>query len=69
MPLLQKVPKRDDGVAEIVADYGFMGDGETKCLPILVLKDRVHDRLAATYVDSKGTSTYAVKFVRNFLKE
>jgi len=33
------------------------------------LRDRSYDRIAATYVNSKGITPYAVKIVQNFLRE
>ena len=37
--------------------------------PILVAKDDKTQSLAATFVDAKGGTPYAVKFLANFLKQ
>ena len=55
----------------ISCDYTFMtvnseDDGRAK--PILVMKDSRTTSVAATFVDAKGPTPYAVKYFSNFLK-
>ena len=46
------------------------GDGEEdRAKPILVAKDDRTQSVAATFVDAKGATPYAVKFLANFLKQ
>ena len=44
------------------------GVEDERVKPILVVKDERTQSLAATFVDSKGATPYAVKFAANFLK-
>ena len=67
----QRVPEgREDetAVPTIVCDYGFLGQDDGKCMPILIIKDRRTKRPAATFVQSKGVDAYAVKFFSAFLE-
>ena len=63
--------KRDDGLPIIASDYTFMttdGKEDGRAKPILVIKDSRTLSVAATFVDAKGPTPYAVKFFANFLK-
>ena len=44
-----------------------MGQDDGKCMPMLCLKDKRTKRLAATFVPSKGTDAYAIKFFAGFI--
>ena len=54
-------------VPTIVSDYGFMGQDDGKCMPMLCIKDKKTKRVAATFVTAKGVDAYAVKFFVNFM--
>ena len=63
--------RAQDGLPVIASDYTFMSqsgaeDGRAK--PILVVKDSRTSSVAATFVDAKGPTPYAVKYFTNFLK-
>ena len=63
--------KASDELATISRDYTWMTrdgkeDGKTK--PILVIRDSRTLAVAATFVDAKGPTPYAVKFMANFIK-
>ena len=61
-------PEEDDtAVPTIMSDYGFMGQDDGKCLPILCIKDRRTKRVAATFLEAKGNTPYGQKFFENFL--
>ena len=58
-------------VPTIVLDYAFMSrsdEDDERLRPILVMKDERTQMVAATFVDSKGATPYAVKFAAAFLK-
>jgi len=57
-----------EGEPEVTLDYGFLGEDDGKCMPMLVILDRQTKSVAATFVDAKGCTPYAVKFVRNFYR-
>ena len=55
----------------ISCDYTFMtvnGEDDGRAKPILVMKDSRTTSVAATFVDAKGPTPYAVKYFSNFLK-
>ena len=60
-----------DGIPTIFRDYCFMtanGEDDRRSKPILVLKDSKTSCVAATFVDGKGPTPYAVKYFSQFLK-
>ena len=53
-------------------DYAFMSrsdEDDERLRPTLVVKDERTQMVAATFVDSKGATPYAVKFAAAFLKK
>ena len=63
--------RSQDGIPMISCDYTFMtlnGVDDGKAKPILVMKDSRTTSVAATFVDAKGPTPYAVKYFSNFLK-
>ena len=64
--------QREQNLVPTVAfDYAFMSRSDKddeRLKPILVLKDERTQMVAATFVDSKGATPYAVKFAAAFLK-
>ena len=64
--------QREQNLVPTVAfDYAFMSRSDKddeRLRPILVLKDERTQMVAATFVDSKGATPYAVKFAAAFLK-
>ena len=60
--------KEDDtGTPMVASDYGFIGN-EEECLPILITKDRKYQTIHASFVDAKGPTDYAVKYLANVYK-
>eukprot|EP00435_Cladocopium_sp_Y103_P007713 s12_g2.t1 len=58
-------------VPTIVLDYAVMSrsdEDDERLRPILVMKDEKTQMVAATFVDSKGATPFAVKFAAAFLK-
>ena len=66
----RSVPKdeQETAVAEFISDFGFMGQDDGKCMPLLVLKDTKTKRVAYSFVQAKGLDPYAVKFTAMFLQ-
>ena len=63
--------RAQDGLPVIASDYTFMsqsGAEDSRAKPILVVKDSRTSSVAATFVDAKGPTPYAVKYFTNFLK-
>ena len=63
--------RAQDGLPVIPSDYTFMSQGgveDGRAKPILVVKDSRTSSVAATFVDAKGPTPYAVKYFANFLK-
>ena len=63
--------RAQDGLPVIASDYTFMSQGgaeDGRAKPILVVKDSRTSSVAATFVDAKGPTPYAVKYFANFLK-
>ena len=63
--------RSQDGIPMISCDYTFMtvnGEDDGRAKPILVMKDSRTTSVAATFVDAKGSTPYAVKYFSNFLK-
>ena len=64
--------QREQNLVPTVAfDYAFMShsdEDDERLRPILVVKDERTQMVAATFVDSKGVTPYAVKFAAAFLK-
>ena len=63
--------RSQDGLPTIACDYTYMtvnGVEDERAKPILVIKDSKTWSVAATFVDQKGPTTYAVKYFSNFLK-
>lgn len=63
--------RSQDGLPTIACDYTHMtanGEEDERAKPILVIKDSKTWSVAATFVDQKGPTTYAVKYFSNFLK-
>ena len=63
--------RAQDGIPMISCDYTFMtvnGEEDGRAKPILVIKDSRTTSVAATFVDAKGPTPYAVKYFSNFLK-
>ena len=63
--------RSQDGIPVISCDYTFMmvnGEDDGRAKPILVMKDSRTKSVAATFVDAKGPTPYAVKYFSNFLK-
>ena len=65
-----KEQKAKSLVPTVAMDYTFMArsEEEDRVKPILVVKDEKTQAVAATFVDAKGATPYAVKFTSNFLK-
>ena len=64
-----KAPAEDEtAVPQILWDYGYLGADDGKSLPLLVVKDRRTKRVAATFVQAKGSDPYAIKFGSSFLE-
>ena len=51
----------------VALDYAYMGDKE-KVLPILVAKDNKYQTMHASFVDAKGPTEYATRFLANVFK-
>ena len=51
----------------VALDYAYMGDKE-KVLPILVVKDNKYQTMHASFVDAKGPTEYATRFLANVFK-
>eukprot|EP00435_Cladocopium_sp_Y103_P052687 s1304_g16.t1 len=65
--------RAQDGLPTITCDYTFMSGGgaeqeDERVKPILVIKDSKTSAVAATFVDHKGPTPYAVKYFANLLK-
>ena len=60
--------EEDTAEPTVVGDYGFMGQDDGKCMPMLVLRDRRSKTVAATFVPEKGRHPYAIRFFSNFLR-
>ena len=65
--------RTQDGMPTITCDYTFMSGGgaeqdDERVKPILVIKGSWTSAVAATFVDHKGPTPYAVKYFANFLK-
>lgn len=57
--------RSQDGLPTIACDYTYMtanGEEDERAKPILVIKDSKTWSVAATFVDQKGPTTYAVKY-------
>ena len=57
----------ENEVLLVACDYAFMGE-EDKCLPILISKDKRYQSIHASFVDAKGATDYAVKYLANVYK-
>ena len=61
--------KAKSSVPTIAMDYTFMsrhGEEEDRVKPIMVVKNEKTQAVASTFLDAKGATPYAVKFVSNF---
>ena len=59
---------QESAVPELLSDYGFMGQDDGKCMPLLVIKDVKTKRVAFSFVPAKGLDPYALKFMASFLQ-
>ena len=67
-PHLAAPEEEENAVPTILSDYGFLGQDDGKCLPILVIKDKRTKRIAAIFVEHKGDNVYARKFFQSFIE-
>ena len=58
----------ESAVPTILSDYGFMGQDDGKCMPLLVMKDSNTKRVAYSFVQAKGVNPYATKFASTFVQ-
>ena len=64
-------PEADEtAVPLIVSDYGYLGQDDGKSMPILCIKDARTKRVGATFLETKGSTPYGLRYfggVRGFL--